>query len=139
MLASNPVSSAVIAFGGWMQKRKLYRACRQSIEECNSVEVARIAHDIGLSPNDLRRIASLGPDAAKLLLDRMRALRLNAQAIEDSEPGTMRDLQRLCSSCTKKKRCQRDLMKDSGDPGWRQYCPNAGTLGMLQSEAANAS
>jgi hypothetical protein len=139
MLASNPVSSAVIAFGGWMQKRKLYRACRESIEACNSEEVARIAHDIGLPPNDLRRIASLGPDAAKLLLDRMRALRLNAKAIEDSEPGTMRDLQRLCSSCTKKKRCRRDLMQDSGDRGWCEYCPSTGTLAMLQSEAVGAS
>jgi hypothetical protein len=142
MLASNPVkklpvsNSVFAAFGDWVRNRKLIRQYRQRLDECDSYEIAHIAMDVGVSPNDLRRLAKLGPDAAKLVLDRIAALHLDAETIAKSEPGTLRDLQRLCSDCASKKRCQRDLKHDPDDPVWRQYCPNAGTLEALQSEAA---
>jgi hypothetical protein len=68
----------------------------------------------------------------------MDALHLDADALAKSEPSTMRDLQRLCSSCVSKKRCQRDLLLVPDDPMWRHYCPNADTLDALQSETTNA-
>ena len=144
MLASNPVkafpafSSLMAAFREWVRKRKLIRQCRQRLDACDKNEIARIARDVGLSPSDLRQMAELGPDAAQQLLDRMSALHLDADALAKSDPSTMRDLQRLCSRCISKKRCQHDLLLVPDDPNWRQYCPNAGTLSALQSEAANA-
>jgi hypothetical protein len=144
MLASNPVkrhpvfNSVFAAVGDWVRKRRLIGQCRQRLDQCDSHEIAHIASDVGLSANDLRRMAKLGPDAAKLLLDRMAALHLDAEAVAKSEPGTMRDLQRLCSTCVNKKKCQFDLLLVPDDPMWWQYCPNAGTLDALQSEAANA-
>ena len=83
-------------------------------------------------------MAKLGPDAAKLLLERMAALHLDAEAVAKSEPATMRDLQRLCSMCASKRQCQFDFLLMPDDPKWRHYCPNADTLDALQSEAANA-
>jgi hypothetical protein len=144
MLASNPVksypvfNSVIAAFRDWVRKRKLIRQCRQRFDACDKDEIARIARDVGLSSSDLRQMAELGPDAAKLLLDRMTVLHLDADALAKSDPSTMRDLQRLCSSCVSKKQCQRDLVLVPDDPMWRQYCPNAGTLDALQGEAANA-
>ena len=144
MLASNSVktdsafNSVFETFRGWLHNRKLFRQCRQRLDACDKNEIARIARDVGLSPHDLREMAALGPDAAKQLLDRMDALHLDADALAKSEPSTMRDLQRLCSSCVSKKRCQRDLLLVPDDPMWRHYCPNADTLDALQSEAANA-
>jgi hypothetical protein len=81
-------------------------------------------------------MAELGPDAAQQLLDRMAVLHLDADALTKREPATMRDMQRLCSSCASKKRCQLDLMLIPNDPAWQHYCPNAGTLDAVQSEAA---
>jgi hypothetical protein len=144
MLASNPAktdpafNSVIAAFRGWVRKRKLIRQCRQRLDVCDKDEIARIARDVGLSSSDLREMAELGPDAAKLVRDRMAALHLDADALAKSDPSTTRDLQRLCSSCVSKKRCQRDLLLVPNDPMWRHYCPNAGTLDTLQSEAANA-
>jgi hypothetical protein len=144
MLASNPVrtysvfNSVIAAFREWVRNRKLIRQCRQRLDACDKNEIARIARDVGLSSSDLREMAALGPDAAQQLLDRMAVLHLDADALAKSEPSTMRDLQRLCSSCVSKKRCQRDLLLTPDDPMWRHYCPNAGTLDALQSEAANA-
>ena len=144
MLASNPVGrysvldSALAAIGGWIQKRKMIRECRLRFEACTSDEIARLAHDVGLPETDLRRMATLGPDAARQVLDRMTELHLSAETIASSEPGTMRDLQRLCSNCVSKKRCRRDLAQNPTDPVWRQYCPNAGTLGLLKGETTAA-
>jgi len=151
MLASNSVktdsdfNSVFETFRGWLHNRKLFRQCRQRLDACDKNEITRIARDVGLSSHDLSEMAALGPDAAKQLLDRMDALHLEADALAKNEPSTMRDLQRLCSSCVRlcsscvsKKRCQRDLLLVPDDPMWRHYCPNADTLDALQSETANA-
>jgi hypothetical protein len=144
MLASNLVKrypvfdSMIAAVGDWVRKRRLMNQCRQRLDECDSQQIAQIATEVGLSPNELRRMAKLGPDAAKLVLERMAALHLDAEAIAKSEPGTMRDLQRLCSTCASKKQCQFDVLLVPDDPKWWRYCPNAGTLEALQSEAAKA-
>lgn len=144
MLASNPIKtypaskSFFAAFRDWVRHRQLISQCRQRLDACDSNEIARIAHDVGLSPQDLRQMAKLGPDAAQQLLDRMAILHLDAGALAKSEPGTMRDMQRLCSNCAAKKRCQRDLLINTSDPSWRHYCPNADTLDHLKSTAAGA-
>jgi len=129
-------SSFVAAVRGWARQRRLSRLTRKRLFACDSDEIARIAHDVGLSTQELRHMAALGPNAAKLLFERMAVLHLDADALTERQPSTIRDLQRLCSSCAVKKRCQRDLVLIPDDPDWRQYCPNADTLGALQSEPA---
>jgi hypothetical protein len=131
-------NSVIAAFRDWVRHRKLIRQCRQRLDACDTNEIARIARDVGLSSSDLRHMAELGPDAARQLLDRLAVMHLDADALTKREPSTMRDMQRLCSSCASKKRCQLDLMLVPNDPAWRQYCPNAGTLDAVQSEAATA-
>jgi hypothetical protein len=144
MLAPNPskpygvFNSLISAFREWTRNRRLIRQSRLRLNGCDSYEVARIAREAGVSVSDLRQLSQLGPDAAKLVLDRMAAQNLDAEALASSDPCTMRDLQRLCSTCASKKRCQRDLITDRDNPVWRQYCPNAGTLDAVQSAAANA-
>jgi hypothetical protein len=144
MLSPNPVktypvvNSFIGAFRDWVRNRRLISQCRRRLDACDNNEIERIAHDVGLSPNDLRHMAELGPDAAKQLLDRMALLHLDPDVVAKNEPATMRDLQRLCSSCVSKKQCQRDLLLTPNDPAWRHYCPNADTLDELRSEATTA-
>jgi hypothetical protein len=144
VLALNPVKkypmfdAVSAAFGDWLRKRRQIRQFSRRLNQCDSHEIANIARDAGLSSNDLRRMAKLGPDAAQLLPERMAMLHLDAEAVAKSEPATMRDLQRLCSMCASKRQCQFDLLLIPHDPKWRHYCPNADTLDALQSEAANA-
>ena len=142
MFAQNPVKtypvfhSFVAALRDWMRQRRLIRQSQQRLFACDNDEIGRIAHDVGLSSQELRHMAALGPDAAKLLFERMAALHLDAEALTERAPSTMRDLQRLCSNCVAKKRCQRDLVLTPNDADWRQYCPNADTLDALPSEPA---
>lgn len=111
---------------------------RDRLDDCASYEIELMARDIGLSPSELRRMSKLKPGAAKLLLERMAALHLNPETLTKTDPSTMLGLQRLCSNCSSKRRCQRDLVRRRDNPVWRQYCPNACTLEDLQFEAANA-
>lgn len=140
MFAASPLkpysifNSIIAALRGWARGRQL----NPSLDECDSYEIARMARDAGLSSGDLRRMSKLKPDAAKLLLERMAALHLNPETVAKSDPGTMLDLQRLCSNCASKRRCQRDFVRNLDDLVWRQYCPNAGTLDALQFEAISA-
>jgi hypothetical protein len=142
MLAPNPVKtypfvdSVLAAFSEWRRKRGKMRESRQRLDQCDAHEVARIARDVGLSSHELQDMVKRGPDAAKLLLRRMAALHLSPDVVTKSEPAVMRDLQRLCSMCASKKRCQRALASNPDDPVWRRYCPNVGTLVALQEDTA---
>jgi len=92
------------------------------------MEVERIARDVRMTPAELRAIAKRGPEAADLLLRRMAALDLDPAEVSQVGPQTFRDLQRVCSLCESKRRCARDLARDSAMPAWQDYCPNAQTL-----------
>jgi len=92
-----------------------------------------MAKDIGVSPSELRKLATLGPDSADLLLRRMAALDLDRKEVSQTEPRTFQDLQRVCTMCDHHRRCRRDLARDSADPAWQDYCPNAATLMALNA------
>jgi len=96
-------------------------------------EVERIATDIGMSAAELRELARLGPQSADLLMNRMAALDLDRKEVEHVQPGTFRDLQRICTMCESHRQCARDLAHDSGNPKWEDYCPNVATLKALNA------
>ena len=74
------------------------------LECCGSAEVDRIAGDLGISASELRALASYGPNAAELLNRRMAALRIDLDRVGTLDPFTLRDLQRLCTTCRSRKR-----------------------------------
>lgn len=100
---------------------------------CAQDDVERMAHDIGVSPSELRQLAKLGPDAADQLLERMKVLHLDPQKVETAETRTFHDLQRSCSLCDHHRRCEQDLATNAAAPQWEHYCPNAATLKVLST------
>ena len=91
-------------------------------------EIERMANDAGVSVAEIHELISRGPHAANLLLRRMTALDLDRKEVSQTEPAVFRDLQRVCALCDSRRRCVRDLIRDSNDPVWEEYCPNAATL-----------
>jgi hypothetical protein len=89
----------------------------------------RIAHDLAVSPADLRVLAGKWPD--DLLSRRLEQLDLDAAHVE---PQVLRDLERVCTLCGSKRRCGRELAGDPSDSRWLEYCPNATTLSALVAE-----
>jgi hypothetical protein len=93
-----------------------------------SHEVERMAHDCGMSADQLRNFVSMAPGAADLLHVRLGALGLSTADIDRIAFGLTRDLERDCSCCCSKEQCAKDLEERPSAAGWMAYCANAQTL-----------
>lgn len=121
-------------FAVWWRNLWAGRAGLDELESCGD-EARHIARDLGLSRNELYTIAAKRPDAADQLKQRLDALHLDGAALLRADPRVVRDLERVCTICGSKRRCERDLARHPDDPVWRTYCPNAHTLEALETEA----
>jgi hypothetical protein len=91
-------------------------------------ELGRLAHELGVSGDELTEIAARGPHASDLLYERMQAMGIARADVDRVAHGLIRDLERSCSCCADKGECKRDLAAHPGDPVWKEYCPNAISL-----------
>jgi hypothetical protein len=121
------------AISNWWSEWTQSRSAVSELECCAKEDIERTAKDLGVSSDELLKLVSRGPDAANLLLKRMAALDLDRSEVSRTEPQVFRDLRRVCSLCESRRRCVRDLARDSSDPVWQEYCPNAKTLMMLNA------
>jgi hypothetical protein len=48
----------------------------------------------------------------------------------------LRDMERVCAVCGHKAACDRDLIAGTSPQHYRDYCPNASTIGELGQTAA---
>lgn len=127
-------SSMFNAVAGCWRNWKRSRSNIFDLKDCSADEITRIADYLGISPAELRCIASYSPDRANLLQRRMAALGLDWSDLARTDPGTWHDLERLCAACDSRGRCALDLAGDFANTGsvdWTSYCPNAATLGSL--------
>ena len=106
---------------------------------CGPAEMERIARDVGVSGADLSILAGKWPDAADPLYWRMNEIKLDRKEITHADPQVMHDLQRVCTVCASKRRCEHELANNASDPAWKKYCPNATTLAALVAERAAKS
>ena len=96
-------------------------------------ELAGIARDLGISPDELHVLAAQDKSAADLLLRRMATLRFDPTQVDTA---VMRDLQRCCSKCRDKVLCKHELEDRPREAMWPKYCPNEQTLAALTEEKA---
>jgi hypothetical protein len=64
----------------------------------------------------------------------LTALGVDAAALSQHDPLMMRDLERLCVSCTNKGKCAHELATGAASEHYDDFCPNAYTLDMLLAE-----
>lgn len=103
----------------------------REIDRLPADEVARVAHDIGISQHDLETLAHRGDEPALLLYHRLKALGIDPAVL--AKEGFMRDLQRTCSLCVSKETCSHDLVERPDGEEWVGYCPNSTVLKDVQS------
>jgi hypothetical protein len=65
--------------------------------------------DVGMSSSDLYAMAAKPPDAADQHKQPLAALDIDRAALMRRHPRVARDLERVCSLCGQKRRCERDL------------------------------
>ena len=123
----------------WWRSWNGRRRTMADLGRCGPAEMERIARDVGVSGADLSILAGKWPDAADPLYWRMNEIKLDRKEITHADPQVMRDLQRVCTVCASKRRCEHELANNASDPAWKKYCPNATTLAALVAERAAKS
>lgn len=118
----------------WWQNLRRRSAAERELESCGEPEILHLAHDLGVSPSELRTLAGRWPDSANLSQQRMDAIGIDATMLGRTQPEVLRDLQRVCGQCADERRCEHDLRRDRSDPSWRAYCPNVATFDALRSQ-----
>lgn len=95
--------------------------------------MANMVKDLGLSPNELRALATKGSNAKELpcLLE---ALRISIRALAEQEPMLLNDLRRACAMCGHKRECDDDIAAGTLVPAYQRYCLNVDTLDVLQHD-----
>jgi hypothetical protein len=124
-------------FGNLVEWWRRVRRRRNSLAELDRMHanLELLARDLSLSPWDLRAIAARWPDRGDLLRRRLTALGLDPELFSSAQSGALRDLERVCTLCGSKSRCERDLARNASSAEWRGYCLNVATLDALQRES----
>lgn len=128
-----------LGMNSWSPIRAIRHWCQEytdraiDLETCGKNEVEHIARDIGVAPAELISLARSGPDAADPLLRRMAVLDLDRTEVGRITPRALQDMQRVCTLCSRHRRCTRDLTRNPADPAWKRYCPNVETLTALDA------
>jgi len=125
---SYPVVDALIdIFGDWLKHRREIR----EMCDCGSGEFAAIAHDLGVTPDDLDTFVRQGPHAADELPKLLKALGIDETAIARTQPLVLRDMERVCAVCQHKRQCDHDLAAGRSAQHYEEYCGNAATIDAL--------
>jgi hypothetical protein len=120
--------------GRWWRTWSRRRRRLAELEHCGPAEVEHIARDLGVSRAELSVLAGKWPDAAGLLSRRLEQVNLDRAELARVEPQVLRDLERVCTLCGSKRKCEHDLTIHPSHPAWTEYCPNATTLSALIAE-----
>jgi hypothetical protein len=134
MTSSNRGSRMFGGFAAWWRNLRTGGVGLDELQNCGE-EAAHIARDVGLTRDDLYTVAAKRPDAADQLAQRVEALHIDRAAVLHAGPMVVRDLERVCTLCGSKRRCDRDLARHPDDPVWWTYCPNVQTLEALETES----
>ena len=138
-MPSYPAVEVVLgAIADWINKYRAAFGGHDEFGKCDAEQVTQTANDLGVPAQELRALAGKGPGGADLLQKMLVALKVDARDLNRREPGVMRDLQRLCVSCSDKTRCQHELAAGTAAEHFHDFCPNAYTLDALFEQKAEA-
>jgi hypothetical protein len=118
------VSFAIDVFGDWLKHRRELREMR----EMDAANFNQIAGELRMSSDDLEALVRQGPHAADELPKMLTALGVNQQDLERSQPHVLRDMERVCSLCSHKRQCDRDLAAGTAAEHYEEYCGNTDTI-----------
>ena len=125
------VEGVLCAIADWVNKYRFAFGQQTQLGLCGPDQVMSMAKDIGVTPSELRELASKGPDAADLIQKMLVALHVDPKALAHGDPLAMRDLQKLCIVCSNKSQCEHELANGTAAEHFRVFCPNAVTLDAL--------
>lgn len=136
---NSAIEMAFSAIVNWVNKYREVTGSLNELGRCDAAELGRIADDLGVPASELRTLAAKDSHSADLLYKMLAALKVDAQDLTRHEPAVMRDLERLCVSCSNKRRCQYELADGTAPEHFHDFCPNAYTIDALFEQKARAA
>ena len=127
-----PVVSLVVdVFGEWLKHRRELKEMR----EMDAASFSQIAGDLRISSADLEALVRRGPHAADELPKMLRALGIDQDDLARTETLVLRDMERVCSLCSHKRRCCHELATGTAAAHYEEFCANASTIDGLGKSA----
>ena len=122
----------------WVNKYR-QMAKGSELDNCSPDDLRQIASDLGVPISDLQMLVSTSSRSGEYLRQMLAALHIDPSALADARPSTMRDLQRVCSTCSNTDKCQHELAEGTAAGHFHEFCPNAYTLDAVCNQTKPAS
>ena len=124
------VTKVMDLFGDWLKQRRELKELTEFAADPGELE--RVARELNVAPTDLEMLVRKGSQGANELSDTLTALGIDETALLRAEPALLRDMERVCSFCTHKRRCHQELAAGSAATNYVEYCENADTMDALR-------
>ncbi|WMT73434.1 hypothetical protein [Bradyrhizobium sp. Ash2021] len=124
------VTKVIDLFGDWLKQRRELNELMGYAADPGELE--RVARDLNVTPADLEMLVRQGSDGANELPYTLTALGIDEAAVWRAEPALLRDMERVCSFCTHKRRCHQELAAGTAATNYVEYCGNADTIDMVR-------
>ena len=127
------VRRVINLFGDWLKQRRELNELMEYAADPGELE--RVARELNVTPADLQMLVRQGSQGANELSYTLTALGIDETALFRAEPALLRDMERVCSFCTHKRRCHRELAAGTAATHYVEYCENSGTMDTLKSSS----
>jgi len=127
------VEALISTFADWLKHRRELNEMRR----LDRAEFDRIASDLRVSPDELDELVRHGSHAADELPQLLKVLGVDEGDLASAQPLLLRDMERVCALCARKRECDHDLATGTIAEHYKDYCLNAPTIEQLDKVKAN--
>jgi hypothetical protein len=123
------VTNLIGLFGDWLKKRREFDRAdglQRPVQRLDPV-----ADEVNVTPVVLKRLVQQRSQSANELPYTLTALGIDEAALWGTELAVLLDMERVCSACTHKRRCHRELAAGTAATNYVEYCENADTINTL--------
>ena len=124
------VTKIIDLFGDWLKQRRELNEMMQFAADPGELE--RVASDLNVTSADLEMLVRQGSQSANELPYTLTALGIDETALQRAQPALLRDMERVCSFCTHKRRCHEELAAGTAATNYVEYCENSDTIDVLR-------
>ena len=122
------VTKVIDLFGDWLKQRRELNELTEFAADPGELE--RVARELNVTPADLEMLVRQGSQGANELSYTLTAI--DETALWRAEPALLRDMERVCSFCTHKRRCHQELAAGTAATNYAEYCNNSETIDTLR-------
>ena len=124
------VTKVIDLFSDWLKQRRELNELMEFAADPGELE--RVARELNVTPADLEMLVRQSSQGANELPYTLTALGIDEAALWRAEPALLRDMERVCSFCTHKRRCREELAAGTAATNYVEYCENAETIDMVR-------